>query len=75
MSVLVVTEKPSVARDIGRVLGARRRGDGFLEGSGYRVAWALGHLVRLPEPGEIDPDHVARVRHSSTSACATMCVL
>jgi DNA topoisomerase III len=53
MSVAVLAEKPSVARDIARVLGASERGEGFLRGSGYVVTWAIGHLVRLAEPPEI----------------------
>jgi DNA topoisomerase-3 len=56
VSVVVVAEKPSVARDVARVLGASERGDGFLSGGGYVVTWALGHLVRLAEPPEIRPE-------------------
>jgi DNA topoisomerase-3 len=56
MSVAVVAEKPAVARDIAKVLGARQRGAGFLYGNGYVVTWAVGHLVRLAEPHEIDPN-------------------
>lgn len=52
----IVAEKPSVARDIAKVLGADRRGNGFLEGNGYRVTWAIGHLVTLAQPGEIRPE-------------------
>lgn len=55
MSITVVAEKPSVARDIAGVLGATKRAEGYLEGNGYRVTWAIGHLVRLAEPHEIDP--------------------
>jgi DNA topoisomerase-3 len=55
MTVLVVAEKPSVARDIAQVLGARTRGEGFLRGEGYVVTWAIGHLVALAEPGEMNP--------------------
>ena len=54
MHTLVVAEKPSVARDIARVLGARERGEGCLSGGGYVVTWALGHLVTLKEPQELD---------------------
>ena len=54
-SVLVLAEKPSVARDLARVLCAGERGDGFLSGNGYIVTWAVGHLVTLKEPDEIDP--------------------
>ncbi|RKT44962.1 type IA DNA topoisomerase [Thiocapsa rosea] len=52
MTIVVVAEKPSVARDIARVLGARRKGEGFLEGNGYRVTWAIGHLIHFAEPDE-----------------------
>ena len=55
MTIAVVAEKPSVARDIAAVLGATRRGDGFFEGSGYVVTWAIGHLVALAQPHEINP--------------------
>ncbi len=51
----VVAEKPSVARDIARVLGADQKGDGYLHGSGYIVTWAIGHLVTLAQPHEIQP--------------------
>ena len=54
-SVAVVAEKPSVARDIARVLGATKRGDGYLHGNGYVVTWAIGHLVALAQPHEIQP--------------------
>lgn len=47
---VVLTEKPSVARDIARCLGVNNRRDGYLEGNGYRIAWAFGHLVELQEP-------------------------
>jgi len=52
--VLVVAEKPSVARDIARVIGASARGQGCLTGNGYAVTWAIGHLVSLKEPEELD---------------------
>nr|MCU0696333.1 DNA topoisomerase 3 [Myxococcaceae bacterium] len=54
MSIVVVAEKPSVARDLARVLGAHTRGDGVLTGNGYVVTWAIGHLVGLAEPDGID---------------------
>lgn len=47
---LVIAEKPSVARDIARVLGAGGKRNGYLEGSGYQVTWCVGHLVRLAAP-------------------------
>ncbi|QAT82094.1 DNA topoisomerase III [Corallococcus coralloides] len=52
----VVAEKPAVARDIARVLGANERGEGFLRGNGYVVTWAIGHLVGLAQPHEIRPE-------------------
>ncbi|MDP9122242.1 MAG: DNA topoisomerase, partial [Acidobacteriota bacterium] len=52
----VVAEKPSVARDIARVLGASQRGNGCLRGNGYVVTWAIGHLVTLAQPHEIRPE-------------------
>ena len=54
MKKLIVAEKPSVAKDIARVLGAKNRGDGYLYGEEYVITWALGHLVSLCEPGEVD---------------------
>ena len=55
MKKLIVAEKPSVGRDIARVLGVRERGEGYLYGGEYVVTWAVGHLVALSEPGECDP--------------------
>lgn len=54
MHTLVLAEKPSVARDIARVLGARDKGENCLIGKDYVVTWALGHLVTLKEPQELD---------------------
>lgn len=51
---LVLAEKPSVARDIARVLGAKRKGNGFIEGDKYVITWALGHLVTLADPDLYD---------------------
>ena len=53
---VVLAEKPSVARDIAAVLGADHRQQGYLEGNGYQVTWALGHLVELQEPHEYFPE-------------------
>lgn len=55
-AVLVVAEKPSVARDIAAVLGARTRGDGQLSGNGWVITWAIGHLAALAEPHEMNPE-------------------
>jgi len=54
--ILVVAEKPSVGRDIARVLGARGKGEGMIEGDNHLVTWAFGHLVRLSDPEEINPE-------------------
>ena len=48
--ILCIAEKPSVAKDIARVIGATEKKKGFYEGNGYKVTWALGHLVGLAEP-------------------------
>ena len=55
-NIAVLAEKPSVARDIARVLGATSRGDGYLHGNGYVVTWAVGHLAALAQPHEINPE-------------------
>lgn len=55
MKKLVIAEKPSVARDIARVLSCKSRGDGFLYNENYIVSWAVGHLVTLCDPDEYDP--------------------
>ena len=52
----IVAEKPSVARDIARVVGATKQGDGFLHGNGHVVTWAIGHLVSLAQPHEMRPE-------------------
>jgi DNA topoisomerase-3 len=55
-TIAVVAEKPSVARDIARILNANKRGEGYLHGDGYIVTWAIGHLVALAQPGDIRPE-------------------
>lgn len=52
--ILVLAEKPSVGRELARVLGCTRRGEGFLSGGNYIVTWALGHLVTLADPDAYD---------------------
>ncbi|MCL2854148.1 MAG: DNA topoisomerase III [Defluviitaleaceae bacterium] len=52
---LIIAEKPSVGRDIGRVLKATSKGDGFIYGSSYIISWAIGHLLTLCEPEDYDP--------------------
>ena len=47
---VVVTEKPSVARDIARVLGVKTAKTGYYEGNDYQISWALGHLVEMLQP-------------------------
>jgi len=53
--IVCIAEKPSVARDIANVLGAKQDRGGFLEGNGYQVTWTFGHLCELKEPGEYSP--------------------
>ncbi len=52
---LCITEKPSVGRDIARILGANSRKDGYMEGNGYCVTWTFGHLCSLKDPADYDP--------------------
>ena len=58
MKSLVIAEKPSVARDIARVLHCTQKGNGILEGKEYVVTWALGHLVTLADPEEYDKQYM-----------------
>ena len=51
-----IAEKPSVARDIAEILGAKTRKDGYIEGNGYQVTWTFGHLCGLLEPQEYAPE-------------------
>lgn len=53
--IVCIAEKPSVARDIADVLGARDKKDGYIEGNGYQVTWTFGHLCTLKEPHEYTP--------------------
>ena len=55
--ILVIAEKPSVARDIAKVLKAGQKGDGCLIGEQYVVSWAVGHLVTLAEPEDYDENY------------------
>ena len=50
----VLAEKPSVGRELGRVLGCPIKKDGYMEGNKYVVSWALGHLVELADPQDYD---------------------
>ena len=59
MKKVVLCEKPSVGRDIARVLNCSKKGDGYLEGQEYIVTWALGHLVTLADPETYDDKYKA----------------
>lgn len=50
--IVCIAEKPSVARDIARILGANHQHDGYMEGNGYQVTWTFGHLCELKEPND-----------------------
>lgn len=50
--IVCIAEKPSVAKDIAKVLGANQSKDGYMEGNGYQVTWTFGHLCELKEPHE-----------------------
>lgn len=53
--IVCIAEKPSVAKDIARILGATKQNDGFMEGNGYQVTWTFGHLCTLKEPDDYTP--------------------
>ncbi|EFI72469.1 MULTISPECIES: DNA topoisomerase 3 [Segatella] len=53
--IVCVAEKPSVAKDIARILGANNAHDGYMEGNGYQVTWTFGHLCELKEPDDYTP--------------------
>ena len=57
MKSLIIAEKPSVARDIARVLHCTKNHDGVIEGEAYVVTWGLGHLVTLADPEDYDPKY------------------
>lgn len=57
MKAVVIAEKPSVARDIARVLKCRKNNTGAMEGDAYIVTWGLGHLVTLADPEDYDPKY------------------
>lgn len=57
MKSLIIAEKPSVARDIARVMKCSKAGNGYLEGAEYIVTWGLGHLVELADPEAYDPGY------------------
>jgi DNA topoisomerase-3 len=52
---VILTEKPSVARDIAAHLGSTAKHEGYFEGNGYQVTWAFGHLIALKDPDDYDP--------------------
>lgn len=52
--IVCIAEKPSVARDIARILGATSARDGYMEGNGYQVTWTFGHLCELKEPNDYE---------------------
>ena len=53
--IVCIAEKPSVARDIARIIGATASKDGYMEGNGYQVTWTFGHLCTLKEPHDYTP--------------------
>lgn len=75
---LCTAEKPSVAKDIARVVGANERHDGYYQGNGYIVTWAVGHLVGLPEPeayGFVKQDDMYSNEESKKQAYAELPLL
>ena len=54
MKALVISEKPSVAMSISKILKATNKRDGYYEGNGYRVSWCVGHLIQMANPSSYD---------------------
>lgn len=63
---VIIAEKPSVAREIAAIVGATNRKDGFIEGNGYAVTWAFGHLVGLAMPQQYG---IAGFRRKTCLSC------
>ena len=53
---LCIAEKPSVGKEIARIVGATNRRDGFYEGNGYLISWTFGHLCTLKAPDDYSDD-------------------
>ena len=53
--IVCIAEKPSVAKDIARIIGATKSHDGYMEGNGYQVTWTFGHLCELKMPEDYTP--------------------
>ena len=53
--IVIIAEKPSVARELAKIVGANKREDGYLSGNGYCVTWAFGHLVQITTPASEVP--------------------
>ena len=66
----IIAEKPSVAREIARIVGAGKREEGYLTGNGYNVTWAFGHLVQPAMPEEYNLHGFVR---SNTALYAATC--
>lgn len=60
MSILVIGEKPSVSRELAKVLRATTKKNGYMDGNGYIVSWCFGHLVGLKFPDEYSEDWAAK---------------
>ena len=69
--ILVIAEKPSVGRDIAKVLGCRSRGNGCLFGDDYIITWAVGHLVALASPEELE--RYLELRPGSVTPLGALC--
>ena len=66
MKELVIAEKPSVARDIARVLKCQKQLNGAMEGEKYIVTWGLGHLVTLADPEDYDKKYKEWLKSAKT---------
>ena len=70
----IIAEKPSVAREIARIVGATKREEGYFEGGGYAVTWAFGHLVQLAMPDGYGVGSVCCVSAFLQTSCPTFIV-
>ena len=70
---LVIAEKPSVAQSLAAVLGAKERGQGYLQGNGYIVSWCVGHLIGLAAADSYDPKYSKSVSYTHLDVYKRQC--
>ena len=73
MSILIICEKPSVAKTIAGALGAKEQKDGYIQGNGLLVSWCIGHLVSMADAGSYDERFTDNQNTHSLSSCSSVC--